>query len=258
MENLARINKEILKALMDKTGKSKRTVYRMIENVMKEYYYTIPSKRIAANLLASRTGIKVNEILSKDELFELQKYLAVPITIPTTRVVKRTKKISTPILKIDEKIIEAFNLPPNLIKEAKRMAEEVYPRIYVLENSLRYVVSSTLQKKYGEEWWNKCNISKEIRKKVKSRINSERINRWHGKRGSHPIFYTDFDDLRSIIINNWEEFKKIFPDQIWVQSRLKDIEPSRNIIAHSNPLPMREIKRIKMVMEDFRKQLTTK
>jgi len=253
VKSLTRIDKEILQALVNKTGKSKRTVYRMIENIMKEFNYTIPSKRIAANILASRMGIKVNEILDKNELTELQKYLAIPVVPPTIKIIKKVQK--TPTIRIDRKIIEAFGLPPNLAKEAKRMAEEVYPRIYVLENSLRYVVMSILRKKYGEDWWNRCNISREIRKNVENRIKSEKKNRWHGRRGSHPIFYTDFDDLRSIIINNWEEFKELFPDQIWVQSRLKDIEPSRNIIAHNNPLPQREIERLKIIVEDFRKQL---
>jgi len=255
---MPRIKKKILKALLDETQKSLPTVYRMIEKERARLFLPNNSKgrSTAANYLASRFTDVSKSGLTKEELDTLRNLakIAPPIAIKSqTKPEKRIKETKM-VLFIDGKLTEAFGLPKKMVKEVKIMTE-VYPVLYSLENLVRYIIIRILARKYGNDWWDKCHISNDIRKSVEKRMKEEDVNRWHGKRGSHQIFYTDFNDLRSIIINNWEEFKELFPDQIWVQSRLKDVEPSRNIIAHNNPLPKREIKRIRMIMEDFRKQL---
>jgi hypothetical protein len=106
------------------------------------------------------------------------------------------------------------------------------------------------------KWWDEVNVvPAEVKKKVKNRQKQEGKNRWHYKRGSHEIFYTDFGDLSSIISNNWKEFESLFPNLRWIQAKLEEVEQSRNIIAHNNPLPKREFNRIDIIFEDLRKQL---
>lgn len=256
---LARINKEIFQAIWDEvnktTGKevSKRAIYYRIEAIREEFNYTISSKT-AANLLASRMGIDVYRILEKSDLDELRGLLK--LSIPTIPKVKRVKRPEEErLISIGKKVIEAFLLPPNLAKEAERMAD-VYPDIYVFENTLRYVVMSVLKQRHGENWWYKSNIvSNRIRKEVEKRKKKEGKNRWHSVRGTHEVFYTNFGDLSSIIATNWNDFKTIFPDLNWIQSRMYEIEQSRNIIAHNNPLPTREVNRIKLYYGDLKKQL---
>ena len=94
-----------------------------------------------------------------------------------------------------------------------------------------------------------------IRRNVDNRKIKEEENRWHARRGSRNIFYTNFGDLRDIIIDNWEIFQNFFPDQHWIASRFKDLEISRNIIAHNNPLPKKEIDRIKIYFQDWINQV---
>lgn len=251
------MNTEILVALMEKSGKSKRTVYRMIERVMEESGYTIPHKRIAANVLASKMGIKINEILDDDELAEVRRYLTQPvirsIVIQTKTVERKEKK---PTIKIGEEIIETFGLPANLAAEAKKMAV-VYPYFYIFENSLRYIIMTTLENKHGKDWWNVENVvSRRIKNTVKSRMKQEGEKRWHGmKRGRHEIFYTNFGDLNSIIANNREDFEKIFGDINVIQTKLNEVEDMRNIIAHNNPLPLHEIERMRLYFDDLQRQL---
>lgn len=258
---LPRIKEEIIKALLEGTQKSTVTIYRMVEK--ERVRLLLPNnskgKSTAANYLASQFTDVSKCGLSKEELDDLRNLRRndsqiIPKT--HTKLVRKVRE-NVAIPSIDEKLIESFRLPKNIEKEVKIMAE-VYSRVYLLENLLRFTIIQALTEKYGSSWWDKCRVSTRTRENVEKRIKDENINRWHGKRGSHPIFYTDFNDLRSVVVNNWEEFKELFPDQIWVQSRLKDVEPSRNIIAHNNPLPRREINRIKMIAEDFRKQLLEK
>jgi len=88
-------------------------------------------------------------------------------------------------------------------------------------------------------------------------MDDEINNPWHGKRGSAPIFYTLIDDLKSIIKNNWGDFASLFPNQTWIDTRIGEIERSRNIIAHNNPLAKRDIDRIKLYFEDWEAQVKT-
>ncbi len=104
------------------------------------------------------------------------------------------------------------------------------------------------------DWW-KNNIPVGIKRDVEKRMKKEKENRWHAKRGNHHIFYTNFGDLKDIIINNWAIFGKFFPDQHWIVSKLKELELSRNIIGHNNPLPKDEVERIKLYFRDWTKQI---
>lgn len=213
---------------------------------------------MAANILAAEMGIDVHRILRSNisEIKELQKLIgAMPKSIiQENRKSKKTEKEQQ--ILIEKRIIETFGLPKNLSNEAKRMAD-VYPKLYVLENLIRYVVKSILENKLGTKWWDESNIvSVDVKRKVKNRKKKEGKNRWHYRRGSHEIFYTDFGDLSSIIANNWKEFESLFPNLRWIQAKLEEVELSRNIIAHNNPLPKREIARIDMIFEDLKKQLS--
>lgn len=93
-----------------------------------------------------------------------------------------------------------------------------------------------------------------MKKEVEERLLKEKENRWHGKRGVHKIFYTNIGDLNSIVSMNWADFKDMFPSQAWIKSRVDEIEFSRNIVAHNNPLSDHDIKRLKIYFEDLLKQ----
>jgi len=203
-------------------------------------------------------GIKINEILDVDELTEVRKYLAEPIVRSIPIQVKIVGDAQRKPIKIDEKLTEAFGLPKNLETEAIKMAK-VYPRFYVLENMLRYAITKILEKEHGKDWWQiEGVVSRKIREKVEGRMKEEREKRWHGmKRGRHAIFYTDLGNLGNIILNNQETFKKIFGRIDHFQIKLNEIEDMRNIIAHNNPLPPHEIKRLNFYSKELRRQVVT-
>jgi chromosome segregation ATPase len=71
---------------------------------------------------------------------------------------------------------------------------------------------------------------------------------------AHEIFYTDFSDLNRIIATNCREFKEIFAD-MKIEAELRKLEPSRNVIAHNNPLSLNEFRRVKLCLDDLKKQL---
>jgi hypothetical protein len=256
---MVRIQKDILSAIIEKTGYSARHARRIIDKIIESSGYTIPNNRIGANVLASKLGIRINEILHPEELTEVRKYLAEPVVSSMVIHLKNREKKERKTAKIDAKLIEAFGLPKNLEKEALKMAK-VYPRFYVLENMLRYAIKKTLEEQYGRDWWQMTGIvSRKIRDKVEGRMNEEKEKRWRNvKRGTHAIFYSDLGDLANIILNNEKTFEKIFGRVDHFQTKLSEIEDMRNIIAHNNPLPLNDIKRLGFYSEELRQQVVSK
>jgi len=140
-------------------------------------------------------------------------------------------------------------LPSTVADDANRMAL-IYPKLYVFENSLRNVIRRVLADAHGTGWWSKC-APTEVKSRVADRKAKEGKKPWHGKRGSHEIYYSDFGDLKNIISKNWSAFQGIFPKLEWITLKLEELEPPRNVVAHNNPLSKQDEKRIELYYEDW-------
>ncbi|MEE9167746.1 MAG: Swt1 family HEPN domain-containing protein [Candidatus Neomarinimicrobiota bacterium] len=169
------------------------------------------------------------------------------------RSVQKSKRssIRTPVrIRLEGALpeVDAF-MSSSVARDAKEMAK-IYPIYYVLENSLRIVVRRIMDRKHGKEWWEN-RVSKRLRRKVSDRIEKEERKPWHGKRGQHKIFYSDFGDLRAIIERNWEDFKSLFPSRSWITQKLDELQHPRNILAHHNPVNKTDLKRIELYFHDW-------
>jgi hypothetical protein len=256
--NLPQQPNPVLQAILSKARKTNPTITeRAVRYRIEDYRRksTIVSKRLATNAYAfSEMDIDVQKLLNSAELHELQEWLKTrpQQVIREVRTVKKTERRQP--ANIRKKVVQTLGLPQNLSKEAQRMAE-TYPDMYLYENLVRHTVMTVLEKKHGKQWWVEPNVvSRAIRDTVEDRKKLEDEERWHSKRGSHEIFYTDFGDLRNIILTNINLFKPVFGD-LEINADMKRLELSRNIIAHDNPLPPREVQRIRMALEDLQRQL---
>ena len=129
-----------------------------------------------------------------------------------------------------------------------------YLAFFMLENSARELIVERLVEAHGSGWWGTA-ATAGIKRSVATRQEKEGSNRWHMQRGASEIFYTDFGDLASLIENNWEQFSDLFPSVEWIKSRFRELEASRNIVAHNNLLEDREIERLKMNLSDWVRQV---
>ncbi len=143
-------------------------------------------------------------------------------------------------------------LPQKILNDAKDMTY-LYAIVYVFENSVREVIKIIMTKKFGKDWWDYLLTPKamKMKKNANNRIQDEKINAWHGKRGNHPIYYTDLDDFYDFIDEYWPDFKNIFQDKSWVKTRIKEISRSRNTIDHHNPLASKDGTRVKIYCDDW-------
>lgn len=213
-------------------------------------------------LLAAQSGVNLNKYLPPEKVNQIRQLLfqlnqqAQPFQ-PVKSSVKKTipKMISVTIGKTFK--LKDSLLTEKVLTEAKEMAEEVYPLLYVFENSVREVIIRIMQKSHGENWW-ESKVSKDIKEEVQKREAREDKNPWHGKRGVHPIYYTDLEHLGRIVQSNWTDFKDILPTQQWLMQRLDEISHSRNPVAHMNPLSRHDIQRIQVYFRDWEKHIAAK
>jgi|SRR5205809_6361568 len=78
---------------------------------------------------------------------------------------------------------------------------DAYATLYAFENSARNFISTVAIQQFGSRWWASMKISSDTQENISKRMSEDQNSRWHQKRKAHPLYYTDFKDLESIIIN---------------------------------------------------------
>ena len=171
-----------------------------------------------------------------------------------TERVKKSKVRDEQFRKIHE-TLGIDQIDENHVQMAQKMAI-VYTAICAFENSVREFVSKKLLEVRGTNWWS-LTVSEKVRQKAESRRTEEQKIRWHTPRGDALINYTEMGDLVSIIRSNenWPEFEPHLNTIEWVESVLKTIERSRNVIMHSGELGNADIERLGMNIRDWINQV---
>ena len=248
---MVRIQKDILDAIVDKTGYSKRHVHNLIDKIIEASGYTIPNKRVGANILASRLHIKINEILNSEELSETRGYLAEPVvrSIPIQVKSDPTKKRKT--LRIEEsvstgeKISELTEENSKLSRKIERLMTEVEnldPRSaletlslpQLLRNRVNKAFSRIEQRSYSEAIINCYLVSETL---VKALFNSLYPDS-KKKRIKH-------EDKLKRIWNDEKKEKKDYPGIKVIASLISVILWYRNKMgAHTEMTPTKEAARI--------------
>lgn len=241
------INRQIMSELLKKKPRS--TVYHLIEKIRENSRYMV-GKEDAACILAGNLRIDIGKYLPPDEL---QRLRSLDTDVKTTEI---KKKRDPEIIDLKIKGVPA-NIPylrSSTARDCTRMSD-TYQTFYLLENSVRSFICTVLDAACSStDWWAE-KVPSQVKEKVEKRIYKEKQNRWHAQRAAHRIYYTDFGDLKDIIVKSWDSFRRFFPNQAWVVSKLSELELSRNIIAHNNPLPAKEVGRIKLYFGDWTKQV---
>lgn len=242
-------NRKLRTDLLEKLGVTPQRLYQRVDQIKRTYGPM--STEEGTYFLAHQEGMDLTKYLDSETVGGIrsmvQKGGAVPPAI--TRSGAKKGPASRPIRIAPKLEIVDAMLPTRISEDAARMAD-VYPKLYVFENSMRSVITRILEAKHGKGWWSK-RVPADVQARVKGRKDDEDKKPWHGKRGSHEIYYSDFKDLRKIIEKNWDDFKALFPTRAWITVKLEELEPPRNIIAHHNPISAQEKKRIELYSDDW-------
>lgn len=251
-----RLDPKLLKKLANKIGKSEKYVREQVSKkatrhrVSSEAYFVhlLLSENIGASQFRRSLSPQIQgEILSlggeSSNIFQAH---------PVPKVNKKAVMASQAVLIPKLPLLTIGN-----IKDASENGE-IYPNLFLFENSMRTFIEKVMVQRYGSEWW-KTRVNSEVQTGVKNRMRKEKLNPWHGSREASEIFYSDFTDLVKILNKNTSDFSPFFrqlPGGLsWLTQRLAELALSRHNIAHSAPLKKRDRNRFRMYFQDWYSQL---
>jgi HEPN superfamily Swt1-like protein len=129
-------------------------------------------------------------------------------------------------------------------------ASEHYEVIYCLEQSIRRLITETLQEAFGADWWNNAKVPQEVHQEVAKRLKTEKESGMT-QRSTALIDYTTFGELSGIISANWDLFNTVLTDQQAVIRVLRNLNLLRNPVAHCSPMAADEVERLRLSVKDW-------
>jgi len=169
----------------------------------------------AVYLIAFREKVPIDDRVDSGTLERVARYQAMSQaeTTPSSKLVKRSGSPSSTVVPIaNVKIEDVPGMSAVHAREAKLMAERVYPILYVFENSARDIITRVLEAALGPDWWDQVSWS-DARTEVKNRKAQEGDDAWHSKRGESPLAYLDLKHLVQLVGKPkvWPHFSSILP-----------------------------------------------
>lgn len=256
------INKQLMASInAKKKGITVQAIYDAIKKIRKDYANSI-SKEEAAYVYASKLGIDIYKFIKdqpdlRDRIRQLISSNQI-VAHQTARSHTKAKSTVVKVLNIKATQVNDPLLPNKILEDAKKTAE-IYPLIYVFENSVRNFIRKTMDKVFPSGWWNESRVTTDVFRKANSRKEEEGKNLWHGSRSQNMLDYVDLDELEKVIsinTNTLTPYFKGLPKELdWLKMKIKEIYPSRNVIAHCNPLSDHDIKRVQVICRDWQNQL---
>jgi len=148
-------------------------------------------------------------------------------------------------------VIEAFSLPSQ--ESQKILSSPPYTLLKNLEEDLRKFIEAKLSLLYTN-WW-KERIPLDVKENAEIRMNNKtNLWPWIEKDDLDPIYYINFPEYIKIITkrDNWKEvFSNYFIDKEIISSKLRELEPIRNKIAHFRELTESEITKLNLYSKEI-------
>lgn len=141
------------------------------------------------------------------------------------------------------------------VKMAYDLGNNVYPNLFVLENSIRSLITKRLEV-LDINWWDKF-VPSPVKNNVSKTMNKEKRYPYREARGNHPISYANFADLSTIIVANQPIFQNIIIDFEWFRVKMDEIYMARNNLAHCVSLSSDDVARINLFFRDWARLLET-
>jgi Swt1-like HEPN len=255
-------NPKIKKALLAKLSVTPQRLSQLVQKRKAELPMSTPE---AIYTIAHEHGIDLSRELTPEETAGIRGLVAQLRTGAQTAPATsgnggaRTKRASAKkVVRVTIAGVDVGTIPglsAAHATEAKLMSEKVYPTLYIFENSVRDIIERVLAAACGASWWTTA-VPGTIQKTAAKHKADEAKDPWHGRRGQREIDYVFLNDLWAIIKHQWKYFKPLFPNQAWVESLVtSDMNVSRRVLAHMNPLSSDDVKNIEAAFRKWVKQL---
>lgn len=252
--------KELRKALLEKLDVTPQAVYQQAQKIKT----IVPMKtEQAVCIIAQRNGIKIDKYLDEEEIHiirDLLQQVTPPLQIKTKNIERKSEKQAARQYAVrigkDFELIDPL-LSRSKLKEANEMSD-IFPYLYLLENSIREFIDRIMTAQYGSNWWD-SQAPPELQKEVIKRMSDDKRDSWHQRRGARPIDYLDLKDLPRLM-NKLE--KVVVPDIIsdldWFRQLVKQVYKSRCVVCHMNPLHKDNVDAVLVWFNQWQKQINAK
>jgi hypothetical protein len=262
----AQTNPKLRTDLLKKLGSSPQALSQRRNRVQKKV--AMPTD-IATYLIAHQQGLRLDRYLDLETIQVVNDFIAkldAKDGAPGVESASITKSPSQKrTIRSRQIAFDQFKVAPEAlsdahIKDAETMAGRVYPVLYVFENSAREFLDGHLTEAFGSDWFQDSKIvSRGIRDIVERNRSAEKKNRYHSKRKARSIYYTDLSHLATISESEKGEKLfvkgKLFPRKTWFPEMVGHFEVSRNVVAHMNPLPMKDVRRLEDRLKEWLDQI---
>jgi hypothetical protein len=209
------------------------------------------TQNAAAHVLALTLGFSCAKKLRKDDKKTLPSNLSDIIAKykVTTRAAGQSPNST-------RKFTRKMNQLADPIERAAWKNATAYPYFFRLENSLRMLILNRMGNDVS--WWKRPSVPDKIVEYAQRISEDEKEIPWRLSRGNtHPIFYLTLSHLSKIIQINWSKFNQL-GDMNSFLTRLKDLIPIRNSIAHHVPITIRDSREVEISIDKILKIIKNK
>lgn len=251
----------IRQELRDRTGWSPQNLSNRVRSLRDNGH--LMSRQHALYVLAHEQGVDLENFgVEADTLIKVGQLSRSVRDVPvTSRQASEQPKQSRAGRRVTVSVdgVDVGMLPSLLAshtREADQRSAKAYHLLYLIEQSIRHVISRVLSDTHGEAWWDNA-VDSTTRKKAESRQKDDDLDPWHSARGDHPLDYLDIWDYARIIVDdsNWPLFEPIFDRPEFVTETLREINVSRRVVAHMNGLSRHDFERLKTTFRKWMKHL---
>lgn len=242
-------NPNVRRELLEKLGITRQALSQRSKRIKGSYGPMTTEE--AVYVIAHNEGLDLSKHLPISTLDRVRSLIPRDIPTATSQPPSR-QKVSTP----RQRKVKSYPLVTvALAKTGNNLGTEIYPRLFILETSIRNLITQGLSKQESD-WWDKY-VPSRIRNNVARTMKREKRYPYRESRGNHPLSYANFSDLKAIIIANKPNFEDVILDFEWFVVRMDEIYMVRNNLTHCVPLSKDDIIRINLFFRDWARMLET-
>lgn len=244
------IHREVRRELLNKLKISRQALSQRAKQIKTKYGPMTTDE--AVYIIAHVEGINLSKHLPLETLDRVRSLI--PREIKSSSVAPQVKTPSKKSKSRKSIAIASYPLVNNaFIQRAVTIGDESFPQIVVLENSIRTLIENTLSA-INLDWWTTL-VPPNVQRNVQRTIEKEKKFPYREKRGSRPILYCNFADLKEIIVANYVNFRNVIIDIEWFKAKMDEVYMARNNLAHSILLSDDDISRIALFYRDWARLL---
>ena len=254
----SRTNPEIRRALLKKLDCSPQALSQRVQRLARRLPMSTP---LAVYVIAHQNGIRIDRTLEPETIAEVRQLVKDLVSADeSSSSGRRAAQSGAKTAKVTVRIPGASEEEHAFLSRAdalncKRMSE-LYPHVYLFENSVRRFIRRVLEREFGTAW--EDHIPSNLRRHAEGRRKQHGENAWHSVQSADTLAYVDIKNLTKIIDTNSRLFAPLFSGvrdgYRWLTTKLNHIELHRNVIAHNNPLSKDNAAELKRYCKQWQRQ----